>query len=63
MKNSIDTVRVNISLPKKLHKQYAKEALQAQMSFSAYVRKALLEHELCVEKGGSATSSSSKKNG
>ena len=60
MRNNINTVRVNISLPKKLHEQYAKAAFDAHMSFSAYVRKALLEHEACKEK---STFSSLNKNG
>jgi len=61
MRNNINTVRVNISLPKKLHERYVKEAFDAYMSFSAYVRKALLEHAACKEK--STTSSSLNKSG
>ena len=57
MKNNINTVRVNISLPQELHKKYTKEAFDAHMSFSAYIRKALLKHAECLEKKKTISSS------
>ena len=43
MDESQDTVRVNISLPIPLHKKHVKLAFDKSLSFSAWVRLALID--------------------